>query len=79
MNRTLSTDYRAVNAKGVTLYTFNDEGRGRAWVRDNACLHDGLRLVAVTLTETSRRIYTPRTAKPKRDAFAIPAFDGVHA
>lgn len=69
MIRTVSTDYRAVNRLGVTVRTFGDEDRARAWVRANAAFHDGLELQVVTVTEASRRVYRPR---PKADLFAIP-------
>lgn len=75
MTRTIRTDYAAVNARGVTLYTFNDLATARAWVRDNAHQHDGLMLEEVALT--ARRIYRPRPAK-RADQFAIPAY-GVAA
>jgi len=68
--RTLRTDYAAVNAKGVTVYTFSDREQGRAWVRENACRHEGLTLEEVSIT--ARRIYRPRTVSRARD-FAIPA------
>lgn len=72
MTRTIRTDYAAVNGKGVTLYTFSDAAKGRAWVRDNAALHDGLILEEVQLV--ARRVYrAPRTAARRND-FSIPAF-----
>lgn len=71
MNRVIRTDYQAVNARRVVLYTFSDVAKGRAWVRENAHLHDGLALEEVALT--ARRVYRPPTAR-RRDPFAIPAF-----
>lgn len=70
MTRTLRTDYAAVNSHNVTLRTFNDLPRARAWVRDNASLHAGLHLQEVSLV--ARKIYTPRH-RPASD-FSIPVF-----
>lgn len=70
MTRTIRTDFAAVNGKGVTVRTFDDERRAKAWVRDNACLHDGLRLERHQIT--AERIYQPRQISRARD-FAIPA------
>lgn len=70
MTRVLRTDFAAVNGAGVTVRTFNDAAFGRAWVRDNAFLHDGLTLEEVQIT--ARRVYRPRTISRARD-FAIPA------
>lgn len=70
MTRTLRIDFAAVNGSGVTVRTFNDAAHGRAWVRDNAFLHDGLTLEEVQIT--ARRVYRPRTISRARD-FAIPA------
>lgn len=70
MTRVLRTDYAAVNGRGITVYTFSDPAKGRAWVRDNAFLHDGLTLEVVTLT--ARRVYRPRAVSAARD-FRIPA------
>lgn len=72
MTRTIRTDYAAVNGKGVTLYTFNDATKGRAWVRENACLHDGLILEEVQLV--ARRVYRAPSAAVRRNDFRIPAF-----
>lgn len=58
MDRSTKVDYAAVNARGVTLHTFSDAAAGRAWVRANAPLHDGLHLRKVTITTTSDRIYS---------------------
>ena len=72
----IRTDWRAVNARGRTVHTFSDRDLGRAWVRNNAALHDGLRLESVELIEVARTDYRPRLAKPARrqpDPFAIPA------
>lgn len=70
MQRLLRTDFAAVNGKGVTVRTFDDERRAKAWVRDNACLHDGLTLERHDIT--ARRIYRPRVISTARD-FSIPA------
>lgn len=70
MTRTLRTDFAAVNAKGVTVRTFDDERRAKTWVRENALLHDGLTLERVKIV--AERIYRPRVANRARD-FAIPA------
>lgn len=72
MTRAVRTDYAAVNAKGVTLYTFNDAAAGRAWVRERAALHEGLHLREVTYIQHSRRVYRPPVVKP--DPFAIPDY-----
>lgn len=74
MTRLLRTDFAAVNARGVTVRTFDDERRAKAWVRENACLHDGLTLEEVSLT--ARRIYRPRVVSRARD-FAIPTMPAV--
>lgn len=55
-----STDFQAVNARGVTLATFGDVALARAWVKRNAALHDGLHVEEVTTTVTRRRTYVPR-------------------
>lgn len=73
MSRDTRTDYAAVNARGVTLYTFSDPAVGRAWVRNNAALHTGLHLREVTITTTSRRLYAPSAASARRNDFSIPA------
>ena len=51
-------DYEAVNARGVVLSTFSDLAMARAFVRDRACVHDGLHVVEVTVTR--RPAYRPR-------------------
>lgn len=68
MTRVIRTDYQAVNAAGVTLRTFDRQDAARAWVKDNALLHDGLYLEEVTIT--ARRVYRPRAARSFD--FAIP-------
>lgn len=74
MGRTVTTDYAAVNARDVTLHTFSDPVIGRAWVRDNAALHNGLHLREVTVTTTSRRMYAPPAAVRRRADLSIPAY-----
>lgn len=69
MIRTLRTDYQAVNRAGVTLRTFDREDVAKAWVKDNAPLHDGLYLEEVTML--ARRVYRPRVHR-RSDPFAIP-------
>jgi hypothetical protein len=54
------TDYEAVNARGLTLATFGDADLARAWVRDNASTHPGLRVEEVIVTTVRRRLYQPR-------------------
>lgn len=71
MSRVLRTDYAAVNALGVTIYTFNDLAKGRAWVRQNASLHIGLHLQEIALV--ARKVYRPPSPRFRADAFAIPA------
>jgi len=71
MSRVVRTDWQAVNSKGVVLYSFNDIARGRAWVRENASLHDGLVLEEVALV--ARRVYRPPAAAVRRNDFRIPA------
>ena len=73
--RTVRTDYQAVNGNGVVLFTFGDRDAGRAWVRDNACRHDGLILEQVEVI--ARRVYRPRSIRP--DVFAIPSYREVRA
>ena len=72
MTRVLRTDYAAVNARGTVLYTFSDPAVGRAWVRANACIHDGLVLEEIALT--ARRVYRPPSAAVRRHDLTIPAF-----
>lgn len=72
MIRTVRTDFAAVNGKGVTLYTFNDLQSARAWARDNAARHDGLRIEQVTLVAAT--VYTPRRSRPAPD-FRIPVYE----
>lgn len=72
MGRVVRTDWQAVNGKGVVLYTFNDVAKGRAWVRDNAALHDGLILEEVQLV--ARRVYRAPSAAARRNDFSIPAY-----
>ena len=71
MGRVVRTDWQAVNAKGAILYTFNDIARARAWVRENAALHDGLVLEEVSLV--ARRVYRPPAAAVRRNDFRVPA------
>lgn len=68
MIRTVRTDWQAVNALGVTVRTFDREDVARAWVKDNALLHDGLYLEEVTIM--ARRVYRPRV--PRAFDFSIP-------
>lgn len=77
MARVLRTDFAAVNGLGVTLCTFNDAAKGRAWVRDNAALHTGLVLEEVSVT--ARRVYRPPSAAVRRADFRIPAFAEARA
>ncbi|HYC66680.1 hypothetical protein [Brevundimonas sp.] len=69
MARVVRQDWQAVNAAGTVLYTFGDRDAGRAWVRDNACRHDGLILERVEII--AHREYRPRVISRARD-FAIP-------
>lgn len=66
--RTVRIDYAAVNARGVSVRTFQDRDIGKTWVRENAYLHDGLQLEVHETT--ARRVYKPRLAP--RHSFAIP-------
>lgn len=70
MSRLIRTDYQAVNANGVVLFTFNDRDAARAWVRDNACRHDGLCLERIEIL--AHRDYRPRSPHRRPDAFAVP-------
>lgn len=72
MARTVRTDWQAVNGKGVVLYTFNDVAKGRAWVRDNSALHEGLILEVIEVT--ARRVYSAPAAVRRRNDFSIPAY-----
>jgi len=71
MSRTIRTDFQAVNSRRVVLYTFSDPVVGRAWVRENAALHDGLVLEEVSLV--ARRVYRPPAAAVRRNDFRVPA------
>jgi hypothetical protein len=53
-------DFEAVNAAGVTVATFNHLDVARRWVRENAALHDGLRVECVTRTVRRQVVYRPR-------------------
>ena len=72
MGRLIRVDFQAVNSRGVVLFTFSDPAVGRAWVRNNAALHDGLVLEEIALT--ARRVYRPPTAAVRRHDLTIPAF-----
>ena len=72
MTRTVRVDFQAVNSRGVVLFTFSDPAVGRAWVRANACIHDGLVLEEIALT--ARRVYRPPSAAVRRHDLTIPAF-----
>ena len=72
MSRVLRTDYAAVNSRGVILFTFSDPAVGRAWVRANTALHDGLVLEEIAVT--ARRVYRPPSAAVRRHDLTIPAF-----
>lgn len=72
MTRTTRIDWIAVNARGVAVRSFSDRASGRAWVKDNALLHDGLVLDRVEYTEARYRDYRPRLMR-RADPFAIPA------
>lgn len=72
--RTLRTDYIAVNGKNVTVYSFGDLPTARAWAKENAHLHDGLRVEEVTMT--ARPVYTPRVVRSRPD-FSIPQWGAV--
>jgi hypothetical protein len=74
MTRTIRTDYQAINGVGRVVYTFGDEASARAWAKDNAHLHDGLRIERLTVT--AQAIYTPRPARRRPD-FAIPTWAAV--
>ena len=69
MTRVIRTDYQAVNANGVVLFTFNDRDAARAWVRDNAYRHDGLMLERVEVI--AHRDYRPRSVHRRPNAFAV--------
>lgn len=75
--RIVRQDFQAVNGCGVTLRTFNDPAKGRAWVRENAALHEGLVLEEVALT--ARRIYRPPSISRRRFDLAIPAYREARA
>ena len=72
--RTLRTDYAAVNGRNVTVYSFGDLPTAKAWAKDNAHLHDGLRIERVTLSADT--VYTPRVARRRPD-FSIPQWGAV--
>lgn len=60
LNRTLSVDYEVVNARGTALLTTNDPDIARREARRLSRLHDGVRVEAVTLTQTRTRFFRPR-------------------
>jgi hypothetical protein len=70
MSRVVRTDFQAVNSRNVVLFTFSDPAVGRAWVRANAALHDGLVLEEVSLV--ARRVYRPPAAAVRRNDFRVP-------
>lgn len=72
MPRLIRQDFQAVNSRGIVLFTFNDAAKGRAWVRENAALHDGLVLEQIEIV--ARRVYRPRGVAARPDPFSIPAF-----
>ena len=72
MARVVRVDYAAVNSRGVVLFTFSDPAVGRAWVRANAALHDGLVLEEIAIT--ARRVYRPPSAAVRRHDLTVPAF-----
>lgn len=72
----IRTDYRAVNRRGRTLYTFSDRDLGREWVRKHQHLHDGLKLERVETVEVARTDYRPRPVRKAPD-FSFPAMTGV--
>lgn len=51
--------FEARNTRGLTVRTFGDLDLARSWVRENACLHDGLCVEEVSVIR--RRVYTPRS------------------
>jgi hypothetical protein len=51
-------DYEAVNARGVTLCTFQDLDMAKAWVRERYAEHEGLHVVETTITR--KPVYRPR-------------------
>lgn len=72
--RIVRTDYQAVNGVNRVVKTFGDEDMARAWAKDNAHLHDGLRVEELTIT--ARAIYTPRVVRRRPD-FSIPQWAAV--
>lgn len=74
MSRQTRIDYAAVNARDVTLHTFSDPVVGRAWVRANAAIHPGLHLREVTVTITSRRIFSVPASVRRAADLSIPAY-----
>lgn len=53
-------DFEAVNARGVTIRTFDRLELAKAWVREHAPEHDGLHVQAVTTTTRREAVYHPR-------------------
>lgn len=74
MTRHIRTDYQAVNHLGRVLYTFGDLPTARTWAKDNAHLHDGLRVERLTLSADT--VYTPRVVRSRPD-FSIPQWGAV--
>lgn len=65
-------DFRAVNAVGLTLMTFNDIARARKWVRENAAKHSGLCVVEAITSTRLRKVYTAPVVVKVADDLAIP-------
>ena len=70
----VSTDYRAVNGVGVVVRTFGCLQSAKAWARDTAHLHDGLKIERVTVT--AEVAYTPRVTRRRPD-FHAPQWGAV--
>lgn len=63
--------FNAVNYRGVIVRSFDNEKRARAWVKDQARIHEGLHLRRVRVIDDV--IYTPAASRPAlRGPFAIP-------
>ena len=69
MARVVRVDFQAINGTGRVLFTFGDRESGKAWVRENACRHDGVILERVEII--AHREYRPRTVRT--DPFFVPA------
>ena len=65
MTRPISTSFQAVNYRNVVCRSFGTLDAARAWAKDNAHLHDGLRIER--LETSAMTVYTPRVVRSRPD------------